>query len=519
MSQQPLGPAALLPSTSNPNSAILGVMKHYDLFIIGGGINGTGIARDAAGRGLSVFLCEKGDLASGTSSASTKLIHGGLRYLEFYEFRLVREALHEREVLLNAAPHIIWPMEFVLPHSPHLRPSWMVRLGLFLYDHLARRKRLAGSYSVDLTESRFGKPLKKFVKTGFVYSDCWVEDSRMVILNALQAHQKGATIHSYTEFQSAHREKDHWHVTVKYQDGTVETIQATYLVNAAGAGLQKVAQKISDISAPPLPLHLIKGSHIVLPRLYEGEHAYILQNSDRRIVFTIPFENKFTLVGTTDRDADPDDLKAPKISPEETEYLLEAVNMYFTKQVSARDVLYTYSGIRPLFDDGESNASKVTRDYRLTLQDHCLSVYGGKITTFRRLAEEAVNMILYEQGTAEDRPAWTAGDILPGGDIGDSLASFTQEVIEAYPFLPEEMAARLASHYGTRIHMMLNKAQSLTDLGMHFGGDLYQREVDFLCEYEWAKTPDDILFRRTRIGMEHNETSLREALAQYLNEK
>ena len=515
MSQQPLGPAALLPSTTNPNSAILGIMKQYDLFIIGGGINGTGIARDAAGRGLSVFLCEKGDLASGTSSASTKLIHGGLRYLEFYEFRLVREALHEREVLLNAAPHIIWPMEFVLPHSPHLRPSWMVRLGLFLYDHLARRKRLAGSYSVDLTESRFGKPLKKFVKTGFVYSDCWVEDSRMVVLNALQAHQKGAQIHSYTEFQGARREGDYWLITIKHSDGRIEAIQAKYLINAGGAALSKIATKIADVSAPPLPLHLVKGSHIVLPRLYEGEHAYILQNSDRRIVFTIPFENEFTLVGTTDRDADPDDLKAPKISPEETDYLLSAVNMYFTRQVGAKDVLHTYSGIRPLFDDGESNASKVTRDYRLTLQDKCLSVYGGKITTFRRLAEEAVNMILAERGDLDAHPKWTSGDILPGGDIGESLAAFTQEISQAYEFLPEEMAARLASQYGTRIHALINKAQSLDDLGIHFGSDLYQREVDFLRETEWATNPDDILFRRTRIGM-RSDLQTKAKLAEYM---
>jgi glycerol-3-phosphate dehydrogenase len=489
--------------------------NHYDVFIIGGGINGAGIARDAQGRGLSVYLCEKGDLANGTSSASSKMIHGGLRYLEFYEFRLVREALHEREVLLNSAPHIIWPIEFVLPHSPSLRSSWLVRAGLFLYDHLAKRKRLAGSYSVDLTSSRFGKPLKRFVKSGFVYSDCWVEDARLVVLNALDAAKKNAQIHPHTEFVKAVRGDKQWQITVRHQHGREETLTARHIVNAGGPGLRKVAERIEGVTQLPLPLHLVKGSHIVVPRLYEGEHAYILQHSDRRMVFVIPFEEDFTMIGTTDQNAEEADLAAPKISQYELDYLLEAVNLYFTKQLTRYDVRYTYSGIRPLFDDGEQNVSKVTRDYKLVLADDCLSVYGGKITTFRRLAEEAVDLIVADRDEDIDRPRWTQNAVLPGGDIGSSLSIFTKQVIEAYPFLPENLAARLASHYGTRVHQLLEKASSMADMGMHFGYDLYAREVDFLCKTEWASQPDDILLRRTKIGL-HTDPATREKLADYL---
>jgi glycerol-3-phosphate dehydrogenase len=491
-------------------------IAHYDLFIIGGGINGAGIARDAAGRGLSVFLCEKGDLAQGTSSASSKMIHGGLRYLEFYEFRLVREALKEREILLNAAPNIIWPMEFVLPHTG-LRSIWLVRLGLFLYDHLAKRKKLGPSYAVKLPESRFGKPLKKFVKQGFVYSDCWVEDSRLVVLTAMDAAKRGASINSYTNFVKAEKRDSFWQITIADQDGKERIITARYVVNAAGPGVEKIAKKIIGGNEHPRPLRLVKGSHVVVNRLYEGEHAYILQHPDRRMVFVIPFEDRYTLIGTTDTPADETDLDHPKISANEIDYLLEAVNLYFVKQQTPADIAFTYAGVRPLYDDGSTDNSRVTRDYNIMLENNCLTVFGGKITTFRRLAEEAVDQILHEM--AVEHPFgglhWTAKAILPGGDIPGSLASFTQEVVENYPFLPEDIAARLASQYGTRVHDLLEKTASLTDLGEYFGDGLYAREVDFLVTHEWARCPDDILLRRTRIGMYAAEET-KQKLAAYL---
>lgn len=485
----------------------------YDLFVVGGGINGAGIARDAAGRGLSVFLCEKGDLAQGTSSASTKMIHGGLRYLEFYEFRLVREALAEREVLLNSAPHIIWPMEFVLPHVQGVRPMWLVRLGLFLYDHLARRKRLAHSYGIDLRESRFGKPLKKFVKEGFVYSDCWVEDSRLVALSALDAAQHGAAIHTYTTFLGATRENDLWKIQVKHPVGREETIFARYIVNAAGPGVNKIAARIVGGADQPRPLRLVKGSHIVVPRLYDGEHAYILQHADRRMVFVIPFEDHYTLIGTTDQPAGETELDAPKISQREIDYLLEAVNMYFTHQLTPADIHYTYSGIRPLFDDGSTEAQRVTRDYMITLENQCVTVFGGKITTFRRLAEEAVDQILDDM--QDKRPAWTAKAILPGGDIGTSLARFTQQMVESYSFLPEPVVTRMATQYGTRMHELLKGVHSVSEMGENFGGGLFAVEVDYLMRHEWVTSAEDILLRRTRIGLSSGDL-VREALDAYI---
>ena len=500
----------------------------FDLFVIGGGINGTGIARDAAGRGLSVCLTERGDLAQGTSSASTKLIHGGLRYLEFYEFRLVREALHEREVLLNAAPHIIWPMEFVLPHAPGLRPPWMVRLGLFLYDHLARRKRLAKSYEVDLRQSRFGRPLKSFVKSGFVYSDCWAEDSRLVAITAQDAALHGAEILTYTDFTSAVKQGDLWRITLESVETPPggsratepRTIYARHIVNATGPRLHKVAERITGADPQPTyPLRLVKGSHIIVPRLYDGEHAYILQHDDRRMVFVIPFEDHYSLIGTTDQQVtEEDDIDKPRISESEKLYLLQAANRYFTHQMNLDDIKHTYSGIRPLFDagGGEQENMRVSRDYMMTLHDGCLTIHGGKITTFRRLAAEAVDCILAERG--DKRPQWTHKAALPGGDFTTSLAVFTQGVIENYPFLPEEMAERLASHYGTRIHTILRGASRLEDLGRSFGHTLYAAEVDYLMAHEWARKPDDILLRRTRIGMEASEAS-REALAAYMAEK
>jgi glycerol-3-phosphate dehydrogenase len=495
--------------------------KPVDIFVIGGGINGVGIARDAAGRGLSVMLCDRNDLANGTSSASTKLIHGGLRYLEFYEFRLVREALFEREILLNAAPHIIWPIEFILPHSQNLRPTWMVRLGLFLYDHLAKRRRLSGSYTIDLRSSRFGKPLKRFVKTGFVYSDCWVEDARLVILSAVDAAKFGATIRPHTEFIGAKWIAGMWHVTLhSKKTGIEETIFARTLVNASGPALRKVNAKIegdAETHLEPMGLRLVKGSHIVVPRLYEGEHAYILQHSDRRMVFVIPFEEKFSLIGTTDQLVDESDPMPPKISDAEIDYLLEAVNQYFTKQLSRESISYTYSGIRPLFDDRDENNSpqSMPRDYHLELHDHCLNVYGGKITTFRRLAEEAVDMIVEDRGETDERPAWTSKAILPGGDIGESLSAFTQELLQRYDFIPETLLTRMASHYGSRLYTLLDDVSSMADMGQLLGYDLYTREVDFLCDTEWAQSTDDILYRRTKLGL-HVDQQTRDALTAYL---
>lgn len=489
----------------------------YDLFIVGGGINGAGIARDAAGRGLTVFLCEKGDLAQGTSSASSKMIHGGLRYLEFYEFRLVREALKEREVLLNAAPNIIWPMEFVMPHSPGLRSVWLIRLGLFLYDHLAKRKRLGASYAIDLIASRFGKPLKKFVKKGFVYSDCWVEDSRLVVLTAIDAAQRGAHINTYTGFVKAEKKGNRWEIIIRTPEGQDQVIYARYLINAGGPGVARIAQRIIGATENEKPLRLVKGSHVIVPRLYEGEHAYILQQPDRRMVFVIPFEDRYTLIGTTDQPATDADVEHPKISQYEIDYLLEAVNMYFTRTLTPADVSFTYSGIRPLYDDGSTDNSRVTRDYNIVLDKNCMTIYGGKITTFRRLAEEAVDQIMIDMGEEIDQLTahWTAKAVLPGGDIPPSLSEFTQQVIEKYPFLPEAMAARMASQYGSRIHQLLNGATSLGDLGTCFGDDLYAREVDFLMENEWARQPDDILLRRTRIGMHAGEET-KQKLTTYL---
>ena len=479
--------------------------KTYDLLVIGGGINGAGIARDAAGRGLSVYLCEKGDLAQGTSSASTKLIHGGLRYLEFYEFRLVREALKEREVLLKSAPHIIWPLEFVLPHNNALRPAWLLRLGLFLYDHLgwafgAGQRMLPSSYQVNLPASRFGKPLKKYLKKAFVYSDCWVEDSRLVVLTARDAANRGAEIHNYTEFKSAVRDGELWRITVQAHSNEAETIFAKTIVNAAGPGLEKVAKLIDGNAAHVQPLRLVKGSHIVVSKLYDGEHAYILQNSDRRMIFVIPFEQDYSLIGTTDLHQDAQDTSAPHITDAETDYLLAAVNGYFAKSVTRNDIKYNYSGIRPLFDDGDANDSRVTRDYTLVLNSKrgapkLLSVYGGKITTFRRLAEEAVDKILRATGSYDtpQREAWTHDATLPGGDLPQGsnkrdvrqtpmakMKLFVAALHAQFPFLSLEQAERLAFTYGTGALLLLEDCTSAADLGTEFGGGLTAKEVDYL---------------------------------------
>ena len=474
----------------------------FDLLVIGGGINGAGIARDAAGRGLRVLLCERGDLAEHTSSASTKLIHGGLRYLEQYEFRLVREALAERERLMRLAPHIVWPLRFVLPHDAGLRPVWMLRLGLFLYDHLARLKALPGSQALHLGRDGAGAPLQKRLTRGFAYSDCWVEDSRLVVLNALDAAERGAWIRTRTTVESARREAGVWTVTLYNAERRQrESVRAQIVVNAAGPWVGETLLRTLSIEARP-KVRLVKGSHIVVRRLYDGEHAYILQQPDRRIVFAIPYERDFTLIGTTDvaHEGGPGPVR---ISSEETRYLCACINRSFERQIGPDDVVWSFSGLRPLYDDAAANASAVTRDYVLDL-DHegppVLSVFGGKITTYRRLAEHALEKL--GPHLPGMKPAWTGAAPLPGGDMaGADFEGFAKTLAADYPFLPEATVRRLARAYGTRAARLLGDARSLSDLGQAFGGDLSAREVDYLVRYEWARLPDDILWRRSKLGL------------------
>ena len=478
----------------------------FDLLVIGGGINGTGIARDAVGRGLRVLLCEKGDLAEATSSSSTKLIHGGLRYLEYYEFRLVREALMERERLLRIAPHIIWPLRFVLPYTEGLRPQWLLRMGLFLYDHLARLKTLPRSSTVRLRSSPYGAPLQDRITAGFLYSDCWVEDSRLVVLNAMDARDRGADIRTRTLVEAAHREGDAWVATLRPQDsrgGATETVRAKAIVNAAGPWVSATLGQTLGQN-PKAAVRLIKGSHIVTRRLYEGDQAYILQNPDKRIIFAIPYERDFTLIGTTDIPYD----EAPgpvSISDEETDYLCESINRFFKTTIAPADVVWSYSGVRPLYDDAAKNASAVTRDYVLDVADQhgalpVLSVFGGKITTYRRLAEHALEKL--EPYLPTSQPSWTANEPLPGGAMpGADFDAFAAAFRARHAFLPDDLAARLARDYGTRAETIVGGAKSLVELGEDFGGGLTRAEVDYLVKNEWARTAQDILWRRSKLGL------------------
>lgn len=486
-----------------------------DLLIIGGGINGAGIARDAAGRGLKVALVEQADLASATSSASTKLIHGGLRYLEFFEFRLVREALIERERLLHIAPHIIRPMQFILPHVPELRPRWLMRLGLFLYDHIGGRKVLPASRSVRVANGAYG-PLRAGLDHAFAYSDCWVDDSRLVVLNAIDAAQRGASIRTRTRFVSARGEGNHW-IAECQNLKTRETfpIRARALVNAAGPWVQRVLHGIPQAKVSG-QVRLIKGSHIVVPRLFNGEHAFMLQNPDGRIVFTIPYQDEFTLVGTTDVPFDGDATQV-RISPDEVLYLCTTVNNYFRKTITPADVKWSYAGVRPLSDDESESASKVTRDYRLELTETTdeapvlLSVFGGKITTYRRLAEAALNK-LQSHLDFSDRE-WTDQAPLPGGDLPRAdFPAFLAGVQKRWSFLPAATANRLARAYGTRVEKILGKAQAMLDLGEHYGGGLTRAEIDYLIAHEWARSGDDVLWRRTKVGL-HLSEAQRDAVA------
>ena len=475
------------------------VAEVYDLAVVGGGINGVGIGADAAGRGLSVFLCEKDDLAQHTSSASSKLIHGGLRYLEHYEFRLVREALAEREVLLAKAPHIVKPLRFILPHRPHLRPAWMIRAGLFLYDHLGKREQLPASRGL-----RFGadSPLRAEISRGFEYSDCWVDDARLVVLNAMAAREHGAHVHTRTRCLSARRSKGLWHLQLERNDGSRYSIRARALVNAAGPW---VARFIRDDlkQQSPYGIRLIQGSHIVVPRLYDGEQAYILQNEDRRIVFAIPYLERFTLIGTTDREYQGDPAKV-RISDEEIDYLLGVVNTHFKQPLARADILHSYAGVRPLCDDESDEPSAITRDYTLALAGHpgeapLLSVFGGKLTTYRKLAESALAQLA--PYFPKMGPCWTASSPLPGAEQLDSRSALVEALCARYDWLPTQVARRWASSYGSRSWHLLEGTQQLSDLGEHLGAGLYTREVDYLRREEWAMEAADILWRRTKLGL------------------
>jgi glycerol-3-phosphate dehydrogenase len=474
----------------------------YDIAIIGGGINGCGIARDAAGRGLSVYLCEQNDFASSTSSASTKLIHGGLRYLEFYEFRLVREALIERERLLKIAPHVIRPLRFILPHHAGLRPRWLLRLGLFLYDRLGSRKILPASTSVKLSGSPYGTPLKDSYRAGFEYSDCWVDDARLVILNAMDAAARGADLHPRTKCVSARRDGGLWRVAVEGPGNRSETILARCLVNAAGPWVGHVLHDQMKINAPA-PIRLVKGSHIVVPKIFTHDRAYIFQNADNRIIFAIPYEGDFTLIGTTDLDFRDDPAKVAA-TPEEIDYLCASASEYFKKPVTAGDVVWTYSGVRPLYDDGEANAQETTRDYVLDLdapeqQAPLLTIFGGKITTYRRLAEEVLHRLSRHLPV---RKPWTSTAALPGGDFPIAAVETEVERLKlAYPFLTPDHARRLVRAYGTRADLILGGAQRMEDLGRVFGPNLTEAEVLYLMQNEWAQTAEDVLWRRSKIGL------------------
>ncbi len=479
----------------------------YDLAIIGGGINGCGIARDAAGRGLKVFLCEQGDLASGTSSAATKLIHGGLRYLEYYEFRLVREALQEREVLWRIAPHIIWPLRFVLPYHKGLRPAWVLRLGLFLYDHLGGRKLLPPTRTLDLAKDATGRPLKpgEFAK-GFEYSDCWVEDARLVALNARDAADRGATIRTRNKAVSSTREADGWTLAIEDRDtGERQSIRAAVVINAAGPWIGDVMGSALRINAEA-KVRLVQGSHIVVNKLYEHDRCYIFQNADQRIIFAIPYEQDYTLIGTTDQDYEGDPA-AVKASQGEIDYLCSAASEYFAKPVTRSDIVWVYSGVRPLYDKGGSAAQAATRDYVLSLDAEgrppLLSIFGGKITTYRRRAEHALEMIEpHLPEAARRKGGWTGTQPLPGGDFPvDGFDALVRELRRGWPFLGADHARRLARLYGTKAREILGDATTPAGLGRDFGATLTEAEVDYLVRREWARTAEDIVWRRTKLGL------------------
>lgn len=496
-----------------------------DLFVIGGGINGCGIARDAAGRGLSVELAEMNDLASATSSASTKLFHGGLRYLEYFEMRLVREALIERETLLRAMPHISWPMRFVLPYHRDMRfegetptskllnmvmpwmkgrrPAWLIRLGLFLYDHLGGRDILPGTRTVDLRDDPAGRVLKDKFARAYEYSDCWIEDSRLVVLNARDAEARGAVIRTRTKVTDARRDKDHWVVTTEDRDtGETRQIRARALINAGGPWVKDVIVNTLN-QIPSEGVRLVRGSHIVTRRLFDHDKCYFFQGKDGRIIFAIPYETDFTLIGTTD--VEHEDVSArPECTPEEAEYLCNFASEYFRQPVTRDDIVWTYSGVRPLYDDGAKSATAATRDYVLKLNDEggapLLNVFGGKITTYRKLAEAAMARItpFFEDASGN----WTAGVALPGGDFEvDGVQRLIDDLRAGYPFLDSYWAGRLVRAYGTEAAQVLGDATCAEDLGPDFGGTLTGREVAWMMRHEYARSAEDVVWRRTRLGL------------------
>ena len=491
----------------------------YDLLVVGGGVNGVGIARDAAGRGLRVLLCEQHDLAAHTSSASTKLIHGGLRYLEYYEFSLVRKALQEREVLLRSAPHIIWPLRFVMPHVPALRPAWLIRLGLFLYDHLSRREMLPASRGIDMRREPVGQPLVDSIRRGFVYSDAWVDDARLVTLNALAAAELGAEIRTRTQMVSAQREAapgddaqhgsvgaqgGRWRVVLRDAEHGDYTVTARAIANAAGPWVAQLLSHFSGTGHAKHSVRLVKGSHIVTRKLFDHDHAYIFQNPDKRIIFAIPYEHDFTLIGTTDLEFSGDAAHVA-ISTEEIDYLCASVNHYFKRKITPQDVVWTYSGVRPLLEEESDNPSAVTRDYNLELdapagQPAVLSVFGGKITTFRKLAEQAVDKLAGPLGVKQ--ASRTVHDVLPGGDIPHAdFDAFLGTLRQRHPWLPPALAHRYARAYGTRTKRILGQATSLADLGEAVMPGLYEAELTYLRTTEWARCAEDVLWRRSKLGL------------------
>ncbi len=482
----------------------------FDLCVIGGGVNGTGIARDAAMRGLSVLLVEAQDIAGATSSASTKLIHGGLRYLETYQFRLVRESLQERELLMRMAPHIIRPLDFVMPHTPDLRPAWMVRTGLFIYDHLGGKISLPKSRAVDFKKDPTGRPLKDAYSHGYHYSDCWVEDARLVVLNAVSAEEHGARIMTRTACVGLEptADKSCWHIKLRnISTGYEGAFTARAVVNATGPWVRKFLEGCMLATAQTSKVRLIKGSHIILPRLYEGSHTYLLQQPDRRVVFTIPYEGHYTLVGTTDVEYDGDPAGVT-IDEKEIDYLIKAVNLYFKSQVSPKHVFWTYSGVRPLLDDGDSNATNITRDYKLEADTShgplMLSVFGGKLTTYRKLSEHAVDQ-LFRLQKYKFKKSRSATEALPGGDIPRTMERFLKIQAKKYPWLDADLLKRYARTYGTRMDVFLKDMKATGDMGTAYGDGVYACELDYLVKHEYAKNLDDILWRRTKLGLHISE--------------
>jgi len=486
-------------SPSESEKILTGITR-VDVAVIGGGINGVGIARDAAGRGLDVALCEMGDLGQYTSSSSTKLIHGGLRYLEHYDFKLVRHALQEREVLLRSAPHIIWPLRFILPHHRELRPRWLIRLGLLIYDHLGGRKRLPASRSVRLSAHPAGEALKKTYIFGFEYSDCWVQDARLVVLNAKDAENKGAKILTRTKCVSLKGDSDGWEIRVEDAiTGRCHRFNARVVVNAAGPWVGEILKLTAKEAGRTAAARLVKGSHIIVNKLFDHDYPYIFQNHDGRILFAIPYEKDYTLLGTTDYEISGDPAQI-SITDEEISYICRSVSEYFERPITPQDVVETYSGVRSLFDDQSDNTSQVTRDYVLEMARKpapLLSVFGGKITTYRVLAEQAVDLL---SDVIDIRlPAWTQDKVLPGGNIENAdFDRFLDQQIKLYSWLSTDVVADYARNYGTDIATLLNGKGSESDLGEYFGGGLYEVEIRYLIEHEFAQTAEDVLWRRSK---------------------